>query len=249
MTGVLPIALGKATKVMPDVVHSMKEYVCVMELHSEVSEEEIRKVADEFRGEIYQRPPVRSNVRRRVRKRRIHELNVLEVKGRHVLMRVLCDAGTYMRKLCHDMGLLLGAGAHMRELRRTRSGPFTENMSVSMQRLSEAVYLWRSEGKEDELNRIIYPAEVLSCGLPIIVVKDTAVSAVAHGAPLGVGGIIAYTEDLKQGGAAAVLTARGELVGTAKIFRTDMEKAAIEEKPIANIKYFIIERSLYPRTW
>jgi predicted rRNA pseudouridine synthase len=249
VTGVLPVALGKATKVMPQVVHSIKEYVCVMELHGKVEEGELKKAAMEFVGEIYQRPPVRSNVKRRVRKRTVHELEVLEVKDRFVLMRVSCDAGTYMRKLCHDIGLLLGVGAHMRELRRTRSGPFTEDMSITMQRLSEAVYMWKNEGKEEELFNLIYPAEALSCGLPIIVAKDTSVSALVHGAPLGAGGIVAHTKDLKQGGAAAVLTARGELVGTVMILRTDMEKALSEKKPVAKMKEIVLERSLYPKTW
>ncbi|MGC8563350.1 MAG: RNA-guided pseudouridylation complex pseudouridine synthase subunit Cbf5 [Fervidicoccaceae archaeon] len=249
MTGVLPVALGKATKIMPEVVHSIKEYVCVMELHGEVEEELIRRAAEEFKGEIYQRPPVRSNVKRRVRKRRIHELEILEIKGRYVLMRVLCDAGTYMRKLCHDMGLVIGIGAHMRELRRTRSGPFTENMAFTMHHISEAVHLWKNEGKSEELSRLIYPMEVLSCNLPIIIVKDTAVAALAYGALLGAGGILAYTKDLNQGKTAAILTTRGELVGMALIMRSDFQKAELEKKPVAKMKAVVIERTLYPKTW
>jgi len=249
VTGVLPVALGSATKIMPEVVHTVKEYVCVMELHGDASEEEVRRASKEFLGEIYQRPPVRSNVRRRVRKRRIHELEILEVRGRHVLMRVLCDAGTYMRKLCHDMGLVIGVGAHMRELRRTRSGPFTEEMSVKMQEVSEAVYMWKNEGSAEMLERMIYPKEVLSCGLPIIVVKDTAVSALAHGAMLGGKGIIAYTDDLEQGKTAAVLSARGELIGTALVLRKDFQKAEKERKPIAKMKAVVVDRNLYPKNW
>lgn len=249
MTGVLPVALGSATKVMPEVVHSIKEYVCVMELHGEAKEEEIRRAAEEFKGEIYQRPPVRSNVKRRVRKRRIHELEILEIKGRYVLMRVLCDAGTYMRKLCHDMGLVIGTGAHMRELRRTRSGPFTEEMSVTMHRISEAVHIWKTEGREEDLSSLIYPIEILSCGLPILLVKDTAVSALAHGAMLGARGILAYTKDLKQGKTAAIMTARGELVGIASILRDDLQKAEKERKPVGKMKAVVIDRNLYPRSW
>lgn len=126
MTGVLPITLEDATKVVQALLYSGKEYVCVMRLHGDAPESSIRRVLNEFEDEIYQRPPLRSSVRRQIRTRRIYYNEFLEVNGRNVLFRVACEAGTYIRKLCYDVGEVIGVGAHMQELRRTRSGPFSE---------------------------------------------------------------------------------------------------------------------------
>lgn len=249
MTGVLPVALGKATRLMPIVAHSIKEYVGIMELHGEVSEDEVRRVAGMFVGKIIQRPPFKSNVKRIPRVRRIHELEIIEVNGRHVLFRVLCDAGTYIRKLCHDMGIMLRVGAHMRELRRTRTGPFTEKDAVTLHRLSEAVYLYKTEGRGEELKSLLITTEKASCMLPKIIVKDTAVNALAYGAPLSVKGIVAYTNDVKMGSRVAVLTMKGELVllGEALINGRELELLGrgLVVRPIA----VFMDRNVYPKAW
>lgn len=249
MTGVLPVGLGKTTRIMPLIVHSVKEYMCVMELHREVRFEDLSEVAKEFTGKIYQRPPVRSNVKRRVRIRRIHELEVLELNGRHALLRVKCDAGTYMRKLCHDMGLLLGTGAHMRELRRIRSGPFTELHSFKMQEISEAIYLWKNGNDSSKIKSMIYTAELGTCLAPKIVLKDTAVSAFLHGATIGISGIAAFTKDIVPGKDAAVFTLKGELAGIAKILTRPEMGGEARKKSIAKPSAVIMERSSYPKTW
>jgi len=249
VTGVLPVALGKATRLMPTVAHSIKEYVGIMELHGEVPEDEVRKVAGMFVGKIIQRPPFKSNVKRVPRVRRIHELEIIEVNGRHVLFRVLCDAGTYIRKLCHDMGIMLRVGAHMRELRRTRTGPFTEKDLVTLHRLSEAVYVYRTEGVEDELRSLLITPEKATCMLPKIIAKDTAVGALAHGAPLSVRGVVAYTNDVKMGSRIAVLTMKGELVllGEALVSGRELELLGkgLAVRPIA----VFMSRGVYPKAW
>ncbi|MHA1632143.1 MAG: RNA-guided pseudouridylation complex pseudouridine synthase subunit Cbf5, partial [Candidatus Freyarchaeota archaeon] len=99
-----------------------KEYVCVMRMHGDVGFEQVKMVCNEFTGPVYQRPPVRSSVKRRLRIRRIHSIEALEMDGRNVLLKIRCESGTYIRKLCHDIGEVLGCGAHMRELRRIGSG-------------------------------------------------------------------------------------------------------------------------------
>ncbi len=245
----LPVALGTATRVMPPVVHSVKEYICVMQLHSDVDEQDVLRVAEYFTGRIYQRPPVRSSVKRALRTRRVFSIEVMEVRGRLVLMKVLCESGTYIRKLCHDMGILLGTGAHMRELRRTRTGPFTEKDAVTMHRLSEAVYLWREEGEEEPLKNLILPVEKAMCMTPKIIVKDTAVAAVAHGADLSVKGVVALTEDVVKNRTAALFTMRGELIGLATALMGAREAASKREGILAHPRRIIIERTLYPRVW
>ncbi len=143
VTGVLPITLEDSTKVVQAFLYSGKEYVCVMKLHKDAPEDQIKQVLSEFEDEIYQRPPLRSSVKRQLRTRRIYYIDYIETDGRNVLFKVGCEAGTYIRKLCFDIGEILGVGAHMQELRRTRSGSFTEN-STSKVTLHDVAY-WFGE--------------------------------------------------------------------------------------------------------
>ncbi|MEM3942069.1 MAG: RNA-guided pseudouridylation complex pseudouridine synthase subunit Cbf5, partial [Candidatus Bathyarchaeia archaeon] len=115
---VLPITLEESRKVAQALLVSGKEYVCVMKLHGDVAESRVKSVLEEFEGEIYQRPPVRSSVKRQLRTRKIYYIDFLEMMGRNVLFRVGCEGGTYIRMLCHHIGEVLGCGAHMQELRR-----------------------------------------------------------------------------------------------------------------------------------
>lgn len=249
VTGVLPVALGRATRLMPTVAHSIKEYVGVMELHDRVQEDEIKRIVNMFVGKIIQRPPFKSNVKRAPRVRKIHKFEIIEIQGRHVLFRVSCDAGTYIRKLCHDMGIMLKVGAHMRELRRTRTGPFIEKDLVTLHRLSEAVYIYKTEGIEDELRDLMITIERASCMLPKIIIKDTAVDALAHGASLSIRGIVALTSDIQIGSRVAVLTMKGELVQLGEALSSSREMRFLNKgivvKPIA----VFMDRNVYPKTW
>jgi H/ACA ribonucleoprotein complex subunit 4 len=123
VTGVLPTMLGDSTRLVRVLLLSGKEYVCVMRLHADVPEIKVKAVLGEFTGTIYQRPPLVSAVKRQLRKRTIYYIDFMEMNGRDVLFRVGCEAGTYIRKLCHDIGEALGDGAHMYEQRRTKTGP------------------------------------------------------------------------------------------------------------------------------
>jgi len=126
VTGVLPLALEEATKTIQSFLLTGKEYTCVMTLHGDVDLARLLAVLEEFVGDLFQRPPVRAAVKRDLRRRRIYYIRDVEADGREVLFRVGCQAGTYIRKLVYDIGEVLQVGAHMRELRRTRAGSFTE---------------------------------------------------------------------------------------------------------------------------
>ena len=136
VSGVLPITLGKAVRLTDVVLSSDKEYVCLMRIHADRPEKEVRQAISRFVGRVYQLPPVRSAVKRQLRIRNIREIEVLDIDGRDVLMRVVCDAGTYVRTLCVDIGDLLGCGANMVELRRTRSGKMTEDRAHTAPKVS-----------------------------------------------------------------------------------------------------------------
>ncbi len=119
VSGVLPLGLGEGTKALEVLLYGPKEYHALGRLHSMPSKEKLDEVLNQFTGEIYQKPPQRSSVLRRTRIRNIYELELLEQKDRLFLIRVLCEAGTYIRKLIYDIGEILGPGATMIELRRT----------------------------------------------------------------------------------------------------------------------------------
>ena len=250
VTGMLPVALEEATKIIGLVVHTGKEYVCVMQLHEPVPEEELYRVLSLFVGEIYQRPPLRSSVKRALRTKQVYRIDLLEYNGRYALLRIESSPGTYMRKICHDAGLLLKVGAHMRELRRIRSGPFSEEKGiVKLQELSEALYRWKSEGKDDMLRKLVLPAEYAISHLRKIIVRDTAVDAIAHGANLAVPGIAYLHEGIKKGELVAIMTLKGELVaiGTAKMNTKEILNSS---RGIAvRIRRVTMKPGVYPASW
>jgi H/ACA ribonucleoprotein complex subunit 4 len=222
VTGVLPVLLGVATK-LADTFVGDKEYVCVMKLHKEIEEDELRKITEEFVGKIYQRPPLKSAVRRRIRVRTVHYIEIKEVEGKNVLMKVGCEAGTYIRMLCHHIGLALGVGAHMSQLRRTGAFPFDEDNLTKLQDLKDA-YVFFEEGDESLLRKLIMPMEYALGHLPCIIVKDSAVDALCHGADLAAPGISRIEEGINIGNRVVIYTLKGEAVsiGEAKMNSEDM---------------------------
>ncbi len=232
VSGVLPVALEESTKVLGSLLTAGKEYVGMMHIHEEVDEEKIKAVFSEFECEIIQRPPVRSSVKRQLRKRRIYYLEFLGKDGRDVQFRVGCEAGTYIRKLCNDMGEVLGTGAHMVELRRTKSGSLTEDNMVTLDDLRDAYTLWKEKGIEEGLRKVIMPVEKVVSFLPKVIVRDSAVDAICHGAPLAVPGITMLDTRLENGKIATVLTLKGELVATG-IAMKDTAEILSEGKGIA----------------
>ena len=244
------MALERMTRIIGTVMHSTKEYICVMQLHKPVDEDKLRRVLEEFVGEIYQRPPLRSSVKRQLRTKRIYEIELLEYNGRYALLRVDCEAGTYLRKLCWDVGLVLGVGAHMRELRRIRTGPFHEDKALTtMHDLAIALLRWREEGKDDLLRRHVLPGEFSVCHIPKVIVRDTAVESLVHGAQLAVPGIAMLEEGFNKGDLVAVMTLKGELVGLGEALMSWSEILEAERGWAVKPQRIIMEAGMYPRAW
>jgi len=189
VTGVLPVLLGNATRLVPALLEGTKEYVAVLELHATAPTDLADTVA-EFEGEIYQKPPKKSAVARRLRTRRVHELEVLEVEDRQALLRMEVASGTYVRKLCHDIGLALGTGAHMGDLRRTATTPFDDTDLQTLEDLSDALGRYEETGREDWLRDVVKPAERALEHLPTVVIAPSAAREVANGAPVYAPGVI-----------------------------------------------------------
>jgi len=250
VTGVLPVGLANSTKVIGNVIHTDKEYVMVIQLHGDVDLSEVEKAIQNFIGIIYQKPPLRSSVKRAIRKKRVNSIKILEMRDRFILVHVSCEAGTYMRKLAHDLGLLLGIGAHMRELRRVRTGPYKEDETlVKMQDVSEALYLWREKGDERYLRKVVQPVETAIAHLPKIMIKDTAVDAIAHGADLAVPGISRLTTDVKKNSLVALLTLKGELVALGRALKDAQEIVGMSKGVVVKTWRVYMERGVYPDVW
>jgi H/ACA ribonucleoprotein complex subunit 4 len=247
VTGVLPVAIGKATKVLQVLLLGGKEYVGVMHFHEPVPREDADRVFREFTTEIYQKPPVKSAVTRRVRRRRIYSLDLLELEGKDALFCASTQAGTYIRKLCHDIGLVLGVGANMAELRRTRVSHFTEKESVYLQDVLDA-FVFYEEGDEKDLRAIIRPVEYAVREVPKIWIHDSAVDSICHGAELAVPGVVKF-DPVEKGQAAALMTLKNELVALGKTAMTTKDLLGRSKGIAVTTERVIMERGTYPRNW
>ncbi len=250
VTGCLPIALGRGTRALQVLLPSGKEYICVMKTHAVISTEKLNDVLNNFRGKIFQTPPIRSSVKRRLRVRRIYKLELLEhYSGQLSLLRISCQAGTYIRKLCHDIGLLMGTGAHMQELRRVRTGPFTEESLVTLQDLNDAWYYYQKEHDEAPIRQIIKPIEVICSDVPKIYIRDSAINAICHGAALTIPGVIRLSSGIEKGNLVAIFSMKDELVGLA--YSTLSTKQILEETNgiCANSKAILMQKDTYPSSW
>jgi H/ACA ribonucleoprotein complex subunit 4 len=226
VTGVLPVAIGDATKVVQALISHGKEYICLMRIHKSLSEKQIREVLDSFVGKIKQLPPVKSAVKRQVREKEIYYIKVLEIEDKNVLFRIGCQAGTYIRKLCHDIGRKLGTGAHMQELIRTKAGPFKLEDTITLQDLTDALWYFKEENNEKYLRHCIKTVESAVSHLPKIWILDNTVNTICHGAKLAIPGISKLESGIKEGDLVAVLTLKGELVslGVARISSDEIMK-------------------------
>jgi len=250
VTGVLPIGIDSATRVIQLLISAPKEYVCLMTLHKDVDEEKIISIINEFQGKIYQTPPVKSAVKRELRVRNVYHSNILEIDGRDVLFRISCEAGTYVRTYCHDIGEALGVGAHMAELRRTKASSFTEEKDlITLQDLTDAFYYWKEENNEKYLRKCILPMEKAADYLPKVIIRDSAVDAICHGANLASGGIVALSDNIKKDMDVAIFTLKGELVASAKSFLATEEILNSDSGIIFDTKKVFMKTDIYPMMW
>lgn len=249
-TGLLPIATGEATKLLGVFLLGPKEYYAVMRLHSPVPDERLKDVVEEFTGPIYQRPPLRSSVKRQRRVRHIYELEIVERKGNLILLRTLCQAGTYVRKLVYDIGEVLGVGATMVELRRTRVCRMSEKDGlVRLHELAYAMKLYKERGEEGMLRELIRPIEVGLLNLKAVVAKDSAVDALCHGAYLAVPGVARMDPGIRRGDLVAIYTQKGEIIALAEAAMSAEEIEDITKGIAFNLKRVIMRPGTYPKAW
>jgi len=229
VTGVLVLGLGKGTRLMEYMLKSDKVYVCLMYVHKPVPKAKIEETLKKFTGTIMQLPPIVSAVKRELRPRTIYSIDLLDYKdeGQNILFKVSCQHGTYIRKLCSDIGEFLSVGSQMVELRRTKAGPFTENdgiISVDKLRNLFNLYLMSKDKSfeggvspyETELRKYLRPMEDLIFDFKKVYVHDTAVDSLSHGYDLMIPGISYYSEGIKEGEDVVIFTSKGELIAIGK---------------------------------
>lgn len=173
-SGLLIICTGKFTKRISELQGMEKEYTGTFhlgattpsyDLETEVNasfptahidEELIHKTVEQFLGEIDQKPPVFSAIKKdgkrlyeharkgeeveiASRKTTIHEFEITRIALPEVDFRVVCSKGTYIRSLAHDFGIAMQSGAHLTALRRTKIGAFDVENAISPQDFEDSV--------------------------------------------------------------------------------------------------------------
>jgi len=226
--------------------------VCLLRLHDAVKKEQLGKALETLTGALYQRPPVISAVSRRLRVRTIKSNTLLEFdEEKHLGVFVIdCEAGTYIRTLCIHLGLLLGTGGHMQELRRTRSGHTSENdFLVTMHDVLDAQWIFANEQDESYLRYVIKPLESLLTQYKRIVVKDSAVNAICYGAKLMIPGLLRFESGIEVNEVVVLMTTKGEAIALAIAQMATADMATCNHGIVAKIKRVIMDRDTYPRRW
>ena len=253
VTGCLIVCIDRATRLVKSQQGAGKEYVCVVRLHNAIEGElKLAKTLEMLVGALFQRPPLISAVKRQLRVRTIYESKLLEFdSNRHLgVFWVSCEAGTYIRTMCVHIGLLLGVGAHMQELRRVRSGIQSENdCMVTMHDVIDAQ--WMMDNKKDEtyLRRVIKPLEALLTSHKRIVIKDSAVNAVCYGAKILLPGVLRLDTGIEPNQEIVIMTAKGEAVALAIALMSTAEMMTCDHGFCAKIKRVVMNRDVYPRKW
>ena len=246
-TGVLPIGINNGTRLSKALSEADKEYVFEAELGKEEDEDEVKEILKEFEGVNKQVPPEKSAVKQVEREREVYEIELLDIEEENILGRVRCESGFYVRVLISQLGEKLGNEAEMTELRRTKQGKLTEEEANKIQDIVDA-YHFHHEGKEEELRKVLYPIEKAVSHLKKIVIKDSAVNAVANGAELGANGISKFQNKIKEGETVAIMTLKGELValGCAEM---NSEQLYEEEGTAATLQSVHMDPETYPKRW
>lgn len=230
-TGLLVVLFGEATKLAGLLLDQDKEYLATVKLGETTStgdaegavletrpvllgETQVEAALARFRGEIQQKPPMHSalkrdgvplyklarrglDVERAVRHVRILELEAVRVDAPLLELRVRCSKGTYIRTLAEDIGAALGTGAHLRALRRTASGRFHVADAMGLEALTALA--------SEERQARVLPLAALVDGLPRAELDAGAEARLRNGQALQISGLAE--------GIVAVVRADGALIG------------------------------------
>lgn len=252
VTGALIICINRATRLVKSQQNAGKTYVGVLRLHDTVSSKRVLSALEQLQGPCFQRPPLIAAVKRQLRVRNVYSNKLVQYdKQRHLaVFETHCEAGTYIRTLCVHLGLLLGVGGHMEELRRTRTGVINEDDHIaSMHDILDAQWVLENEKDETPLRRFIIPCEYLLTNHKRIVVKDSSINAVCYGAKLMIPGLAMYDSGIERNDTVVLMTTKGEAVAIAYAEMSSSQMATHEHGIVARLKRVIMDRDTYPRRW
>lgn len=253
VTGCLIVCVERATRLVKSQQGAGKEYVSIARLHGSIdSENKFAKALEKLKGAIFQRPPLISAVKRQLRIRTIYESKMVEYDMERNLgvFWISCEAGTYVRTMCVHLGLLLGVGGHMQELRRVRSGALTEQDNMmTMHDVLDAQYVFDTHKDESYLRRVVLPLERLLISYKRVVVKDSAVNAICYGAKLMIPGLLRFEDGIEIGTEVVMMTTKGEAIALGIAQMTTAVMATCDHGVVSKIKRVIMERDTYPRRW
>jgi H/ACA ribonucleoprotein complex subunit 4 len=248
VSGVLWIGVGPALKLLPLVLQFPKRYIGIAVLHGEASDAAVAGALAEFRGPIYQTPPVRSAVKRERRVRTIHRLDLVERNGPRLLLDVVGDSGTYVRTLAVDLGDALGVGGHLEELRRTGTGPFVEGQSVPVSAVADAVAR-ANAGAPEPLLALLHPISEVWQEFPQVILRDSAAAAVAHGADLAGGGIDRVLRPFTAGQSVALVSRAGNLVALGRALVDSTDLGHHKRGWVIDAGRVVADAADYPASW
>lgn len=249
-TGALTLLLGKATRLTEVVLSGNKTYIAVLKIDSSISSRQVEEVLERFSGEIYNVPPLESAVKIRVRTRTIQEIKLLESDeedGLHTVS-VSCQAGTYIRTLARDIGLMLGTPCVLSELHRHSTGSFEQSSLCTMQQLADAAML-AEEGDEEALCRLIAPVERILGSIPGVWVRDSAIASICHGAPLAVPGVVSLDSAMSAGDKTVIWSAKGEAIAVGEMIVDSSDVPNMTEGELVKPKIVLMDKDEYPGAW
>lgn len=222
LLGCLIVCIDRATRLVKSQQSAGKEYVAVFKLHGPVeSRAKVEQGLEKLRGALFQRPPLISAVKRQLRVRSVYDSKLCDydMERNMGVFWVSCEAGSYIRTMCVHLGLVLGVGGQMLELRRVRSGIQHEKDGlVTMHDVLDAMYLYDNHKDESLLRRVIRPLEGLLVNHKRIIMKDSSVNAVCYGAKIMLPGVLRYEDGIEMDEEIVVVTTKGEGIALGGFF-------------------------------
>ncbi len=168
------------------------EVVAIHEVR--VERAEVEQAVQSFVGAIRQIPPMYSalkrdgqklydlarqgiEVEREARAVTVYTIDLLDYQTPDVTINVHCSAGTYIRSIAHDLGVMLGTGAHLIALTRTASGPFTEQQAIDLD-------TFEASAREDQWQTLLHSMDEALSDWPLVVIDEADRARALNGAPL-----------------------------------------------------------------
>ncbi|MFH0868898.1 MAG: PUA domain-containing protein [archaeon] len=232
MTGVLPIGLGKAVKVLSVLSLAGKVYEGKMHVHEEIKPESLDAAVKAFTGKIKQTPPSKSAVARREREREVYWFEIKKIEGRDVYFETGVEHGTYIRTLCIQIGEHMKAGAHMEYLRRIQAGPLKIDDSVTIEYVKSNYFKYLKNKQDKFIANFVTSPERCVGHLPAVWADEGVKKFLKHGSPVFVPGVLAYTSDLEKGATTAVFDLQNNLLAIG-IAEMNADELKASEKGLA----------------